>query len=68
MKTLLQLARDKLAEKLIQDGKDVSTLVEYLPNELVLKVANAIQKKHALSAMESGDVDKLVKAFDQVGG
>ena len=68
MKTLLQLARDKIAEQLLKDGKDVSTLADDLPQELILKVSKAMQKKQALDAMGSGDLSKLSKALEHVSG
>jgi hypothetical protein len=68
MKTLLQLTRDKIAEQLLKDGKDVSTLADDLPQELVLLVSKAMQKKQALDAMGSGDLSKLNKALADVSG
>lgn len=59
MKTLVQLARDKVAEDLFTNHRSTEQLVKVLPVELLNKVAAALRKKLAEDAIRSGDVNKL---------
>lgn len=63
MKTLVQLARDKVAENLIANHSHTSKLVGVLPVELLVKVDAAFRKKRVEEAIGSGDLRKLTKSL-----
>lgn len=64
MKTLLQLARDKIAQDLLTNHRSTDELVKVLPVELLEKVAAAFRKKLVEDAIRSGDLEKLKRSLD----